>query len=1237
MPDIVKIAGDHILIYEAYYKQLDPKEANEIGALDAAKFLKKSGLSDVVLSRIWDLSDPNGKGFLTKEGFFVSLKLIGLAQEGSEINLKNIYNVLSKPPKVGDLPKVPAQVKLLPVESTDWSMKPEKRQQYEQLFDSLGPMNGLLPGAKVRMTLMNSKLPVETLGRIWDLADQDRDGSLDKHEFCVAMHLVYEALDKRAIPAMLPPQLQRNYAPQPPQNGGGFDAFGGGAADGAGGFVANFPSDIAPPPVVPPLPAALARPPPMTAPVIPPVPMGLGGVPLVSASAPPIEVTSWVVSPLERCKYEEIFNKSDTDRDGLVSGLEIKDVFLQSGVAQNKLAHIWALCDTNQSGKLKLEEFCLAMWFVDRAKKGIDPPQALAPNMVPPSLRKSSLIQAQEPPQPTYSNPELEMISKEIDELAKERRLLEQEVAQKEADVRIKGGELRSLQSELDTLTATLKQLENQKGEAQKRLDDLKNQQVDVDQALLEVACSIDEARQQVTKIREQCQKQEATLKEQEGELDSRRSELQKLRDEEQSLEKEYNTSTKEVDRLTSQLQDTQLEISQVKAMVTQIQEYQRQMTDALSMFRSAIESNDPILVSDYSLKIEPEFREAKQALEEKEVENANKRDPFGDNRSNGFGAGEPAETGFGDDFKSSNGFATQFDVGSNGGFHGGTAAAGGFGEDGFGAFGAKAPSHAIGGGAADPFGSGAAADPFGDRKGSGSAAAEPAKDEFGCDPFAILHAPTTAGQALSPSPSKSVAPPRPESPSPALPPKKAKQPPPRPAPPRPMQGPTPTKPAPPASDAFGDSSGGGSFANFADFDNKNLKPVTSQTLQQASPSFGSNRSLTGSSFNAATLGSMLPAMGAAAPVTPTATITIEAATPPTPAAASVVRSVVVTPVAQFASSSTAPTPVPVADFADDPFKDYRYEDPFNIEDPFADTEEDDKQVNDPFASTTKNNNNVLSAFDANFGHSTNTASVEELDELFKGVRISGDGANTPVLNNSKLNNTTSRLNNNNNTLSPIGTTTKSPFTSDPFDAFNDNFSKNTNQTDGAVSLFGAFGNGDGGDALAKRTGDDSLFDAFRATTGSSTTSPTTVPPTGASSTATTTLMMLKSFEDEFSKMDATNVLNNNLTTSSGSNNEFDAKFDDAFSAFGTGASSTTNSSSSNIARYGAAFGATLPPPAAKSFKPNGGPSTTGSLKRPDGSADPPKVLERFNADYSKGETFDADLEAVLQRSLVEK
>lgn len=68
--------------------------------MTAAKFLKKSGLSDVVLSRVWDLSDPNGKGFLDKAGFFVALKLVSLAQAGQVINMSNIYTETANPPKV---------------------------------------------------------------------------------------------------------------------------------------------------------------------------------------------------------------------------------------------------------------------------------------------------------------------------------------------------------------------------------------------------------------------------------------------------------------------------------------------------------------------------------------------------------------------------------------------------------------------------------------------------------------------------------------------------------------------------------------------------------------------------------------------------------------------------------------------------------------------------------------------------------------------------------------------------------------------------------------------------------------------------------------------------------------------------------------------------------------------------------------------------------------------------------
>ena len=36
-----------------------------------------------------------------------------------------------------------------------------------------------------------------------------------------------------------------------------------------------------------------------------------------------------------------MFRKADLDMDGFVSGQEIRDIFLQSGLQNNVLAHIW--------------------------------------------------------------------------------------------------------------------------------------------------------------------------------------------------------------------------------------------------------------------------------------------------------------------------------------------------------------------------------------------------------------------------------------------------------------------------------------------------------------------------------------------------------------------------------------------------------------------------------------------------------------------------------------------------------------------------------------------------------------------------------------------------------------------------------------------------------------------------------------------------------------------------------
>ncbi|XP_063700668.1 epidermal growth factor receptor substrate 15-like 1 isoform X2 [Culicoides brevitarsis] len=817
-----EIAGAHHETFEGYFIMVNTDNTGIIKALDAAKFLMKSGLSDVVLSRVWDLSDPNGNGYLDKTGFYTALKLVSLAQSGEQMKITNLMMTLNNPPKCGEIPpKVLAsinQVRCIPVGNVDWSIAAADRFKYEQMFESMGPENGLIPGNKVRNKLMESKLKIDILGRIWDLADQDKDGSLDKNEFVIAWHLVCVALGKRVVPETLPPVLMKPKA-------------------STDEFVAVFPDRISPPPAVPPLPAAIQKP----VPGRPPVPMAtpaslidIGG-PLLSSAAPPSN--EWVVTVMQKLKYDEIFEKADLDHDGLVSGGEIKDVFLKSGLPTKTLADIWGLCDTSACGKLTREQFALAMWFVERKQKeNIDPPKKLEPNMVPPSLRPkiapppvvASAIPAplisglppstalplipDDPPQPTYSNPELQMISEDIQKLAKERRQLELEVAQKEADIKIKGGEVRSLESELTTLAATLKQLEYQKGEAQKRLDDL---------------------RAQVDKVREQCHKQEEVLKETETEVDVKRAELQKLKEEEQQLQKDSDESQRKLELLTKILQETQLQISQVKAMLTQLEETKRQMSDSLALCKAAIEQNDPNSVPDYSLNLEPELHDAKKLLEDRPDPTLSPEKPAA-----------PASTGF------NNGFQAKFDDSWNDPF-GATANAmsndGTKFDDSFGASFDKP---------ADPFAATNKADPF-----------APKQDAFGSDPFAALHAPRTAAEAaLTPTPTRSGPPARPESPSPALPPKKAK--PMRPPPPRPATGPSRSKS--PASDAFGDSfnNSGSGFANFADFDNKQIQ-----------------------------------------------------------------MSVPTQPDSAF---SKAPE-VKASDFADDPFKNYRYEDVFNIEDPFAD------------------------------------------------------------------------------------------------------------------------------------------------------------------------------------------------------------------------------------------------------------------------------------------------------------
>ncbi|KFW63239.1 Epidermal growth factor receptor substrate 15-like 1, partial [Pygoscelis adeliae] len=532
-------------LYETYYKQVDPTYTGRVGASEAALFLKKSGLSDIILGKIWDLADPEGKGYLDKQGFYVALRLVACAQNGHDVNLSSL-NLTVPPPKFHDTSS-PLLI-TPPSTETHWAVRVEEKAKFDGIFESLLPVNGLLSGDKVKPVLMNSKLPLDILGRVWDLSDIDKDGHLDKDEFAVAMHLVYRALEKEPVPSLLPPSLI------PPSKRKKTPVF---------------------PGAVPVLPAS------------PPPKDSLRSTP--SHGSPSV---NWVVPTSEKVRYDEIFLKTDTDMDGFVSGQEVKDIFMHSGLSQNLLAHIWALADTRQMGKLSKDQFALAMYLIQqKVSKGIDPPQVLSPDMIPPTERNTPI---QDSSSSVGSGEftgvkELDDISQEIAQLQREKYSLEQDIREKEESIRQKTNEVQELQNDLDRETSNLQELEAQKQDAQDRLDEMDQQKAKLKDMLNDVRQKCQEETQVISSLKMQIQSQESDLKSQEDDLNRAKAELNRLQQEETQLEQSIQAGKVQLETIIKSLKSTQEEINQARSKLSQLQESHQEVNKSIEEYNEAL------------------------------------------------------------------------------------------------------------------------------------------------------------------------------------------------------------------------------------------------------------------------------------------------------------------------------------------------------------------------------------------------------------------------------------------------------------------------------------------------------------------------------------------------------------------------------------------------------------------------------------------------------------------------
>jgi len=114
-----------------------------------------------------------------------------------------------------DIPKL---MKMFPEESAalktadravdGWLVTPVRQQRYGDQFDKLvKTADGLVSGDAAKAILVKSGLPFDQLGKIWELADFEKRGSLDREEFMVAMYLIDNALNGEPVPDTLPPMV----------------------------------------------------------------------------------------------------------------------------------------------------------------------------------------------------------------------------------------------------------------------------------------------------------------------------------------------------------------------------------------------------------------------------------------------------------------------------------------------------------------------------------------------------------------------------------------------------------------------------------------------------------------------------------------------------------------------------------------------------------------------------------------------------------------------------------------------------------------------------------------------------------------------------------------------------------------------------------------------------------------------------------------------------------------------
>ncbi|XP_052894252.1 intersectin-1 [Anopheles moucheti] len=378
------------LKYEDQFKSLQPVDGVVTGG-QAKGFFLQSQLPPQILGQIWALADTDADGRMTLGEFSIACKLINLKLRGFEVPKALPPTLIASLTAVGGTPILTPTSGLSPLDplkslsGTIAAVPQVVPQAQPQMMAPLAA--GIVPHAVVP-PLMNNQMVASQVPMMAPpkpaLPPQPLIGATAQAPLI--------AMGQPLIPGVptLPGMAPAPAVMQQPLIGG------------LVGTAPTIPPTAAVKPLIDPLGSVGAVPlvggvSSQVVPAPPTPPHSGGGTPArsmsISERAPSIESPGqieWAIKGPAKLKYTQLFNTTDRNRSGFLTGPQARNIMVQTKLPQAMLAQIWALADMDTDGRLGCEEFVLAMYLCDMAAAGEKVPTTLPPDLVPPSFRKAS-------------------------------------------------------------------------------------------------------------------------------------------------------------------------------------------------------------------------------------------------------------------------------------------------------------------------------------------------------------------------------------------------------------------------------------------------------------------------------------------------------------------------------------------------------------------------------------------------------------------------------------------------------------------------------------------------------------------------------------------------------------------------------------------------------------------------------------------------------------------------------